>query len=208
MHKWMLGPLLLLPALAALDVRGSAPSPPVRSRADRDELPEATPAPRAVTRRTAARPAALVRIPAALPPVVPIAAFASDLVAAPAGATDDQAETVDEGELGDRWQAEANDEAWTAAATESLTEMMASAGLRAEVVQQVACRATLCRIELAFADFASTVKLAPVLAAGAGNMRVVAQPANELAHPEPRYLVYVARPGERIARSTEDEPGI
>ena len=121
--------------------------------------------------------------------------------------------------LQERWAGETEDGAWTEAATESLADMLESAGLEAEVVEDIECRATVCRIELAFGDFAAATKLAPLMAAQAEGLEVVPAAANANANgvaagtdpapdSEPRFVVYAARPGVRIEHVLALDRGI
>jgi hypothetical protein len=211
MRKWVVALVLLVPALAAVDVGGGRSA--VRSRAREEPAPASAqgaprlglPARTPPTRTLAPPPAprVLARSAAALPEAVR-AAMASVAAPAPVLADDRPPPSPESAQAQERaWEAEADDEAWTAAATESLADMMAGAGLAPAVVQGVACRKTLCRIELAFPDFASAMKLGSVVAAHRDGLEVVPMPAVPA---QPRYLVYAARPGERIA--TEPRHGI
>lgn len=209
MAKWIAGLVVSVAMLGAVAWRPEAPGAP--PAAPIEPPPEALPPlvgrePRLAPSLASAPPPDGKEPedvePSALPPRLTVQAPKVDLL-----------ESVRERgqRLQQRWEGEADDAEWTQTARESLAGMFSEAGVAADVIQSVACRATICRIELAFPDFQSATKLGSLAAAQAQALEVVpvapaepaaAVPSDDPQLPEPRYVVYAARPGEHIVRLT------
>lgn len=199
--------LLGIAVVAIVPMPSSRPAPPpsaMKPVAQPMEAPVVTPLPKPA-RVAPSRAPTLGRAPA---PARPLAASApNDEVSAPSTARGERLQKI--------WETQAADEAWTNATSESLSDMITSAGLAGDVLKHVDCRATLCRIELALDGPQSAMKLGPVVAASPQSFEITRMPvhANEQpssveAESELHYVVYAARPGEQIALPDEAEQGI
>lgn len=221
MRKWLIGAgLLVLPAAASMMAVARHEQPAsgsARSPAPVHDEPEAK---RASARRLARLLATTRSAGPAIPDSLPTPAMTVDTEpparSGEVPAEDPEQKMLRAERLQQRWESEAPDQDWTQTATESLGDMLKSAELEPSVVQAVSCRASVCRIEMAFRDFADVHKLLPVVKTSAMSLEVVPAPsafrpasaAEPEASTEPRYLVYAARPGEHIASlvdSVDDE---
>jgi hypothetical protein len=120
--------------------------------------------------------------------------------------------------LGRQWQQEAPDAQWTDAERESIADMVRGADLDPGVVTSVSCRATLCRIALLLPDLVAAHKLAEQAGSDRTSYQIIeaddditagtalAAAESGTQQTAQRFVVYAARPGQRIDSIDDGSP--
>jgi hypothetical protein len=98
------------------------------------------------------------------------------------------------------WQAQPADEAWSKDMRQTAQRVLAQAGVPADRLHQVDCRASLCRLQLQFASREEAVRLYTSRPAGMNGFRT---------WKDLQFVVFLPRPGQRLEQffsAESDDP--